>query len=66
MHTNNLLIDQSRHWEPIETVCKGLPEFYIITSSTFIVEAIDSVDGRTFMVAAKKEEVFRIFYFIGQ
>jgi len=32
---------------------------------TFIVEAIDAVDGSTFMVPSKKEEVLWILDFVG-
>lgn len=33
---------------------------------TFVVEAVDAVDGSTFVVAAEKEEVFGVFDFVGE
>jgi len=66
MHTKNLFINDCSNRETIETVSEGLPEFYVIPSLTFIIEAIDSVNWCTFMITSQKEEVLRILYLISK
>lgn len=61
MHGEDFLINDCRDRKAVETISKGLPQLDIIPSLALIVETIDSVDGGTFVVAAKDEEVFRIF-----
>lgn len=34
--------------------------FNIVTPFAFVIKSVDSVDGSTFVVAAEKEEIFRI------
>jgi len=66
VHTEDLLVDDSSNGQAIEAICESFPEFYIVSSLAFIIEPIDSVDGRTFMVSSKDEEVLRIFDLVGQ
>jgi len=30
------------YWQAIETICKSLPQFYVVTSLALIIETIDS------------------------
>ena len=52
MHGEDLLVDDGRNRQTIETIGKGLPEFDVIAPLAFVVEAIDSIDRRAFVIAA--------------
>jgi hypothetical protein len=58
MHTQNLLINQSSHWQTVEAICERLPQANVEPTFTLVVESIYSVDGGTFMVAPQQKEVF--------
>jgi len=66
MNTENLIINNSCHWEAIKTLNKLLPKLQGIPSFAFIVEAVYPVDRATFMITSEKEEVFRVLYLICQ
>jgi hypothetical protein len=61
VHGKDLLINDCCNGQAVETVGECLPELDVVSSLAFIVEPVDAVDGRAFMVAAKDEEVFRVF-----
>lgn len=50
MHAKDLLIDNGSDGEAVEGVGESFPQFYVITSLALVVEAINTTDGRTFMV----------------
>jgi len=60
MHAQNLLINNCGNWQTVEAICEWFPEFDVVSSLTFIIEAVDSVDAGTLMVTSQKEEVLRI------
>lgn len=51
MHGENLLVNDGRDWQAIEAVCECLPQFDVISSLTFVVEAVDPIDGCTLVIA---------------
>jgi len=65
MHAQNLLINNCGNWQTVEAICECFPEFDVVSSLTFIIEAVDSVDAGTFMVTSQKEEVLRILDLVG-
>lgn len=65
MHGEDLLVNNSSNGQAVETISKGLPELDIIPALAFVVEAVDTVDRGTFVVAPKDKEVLRILDLIG-
>lgn len=61
MHTENPVIDECSDRETVETVGEDSPNLDTETAFTLVVEAVDAIDGSTFVVSSKKEEVFREF-----
>ena len=61
MHTEDLLVNDGRDWQTVETVCERLPQFDVVTSLTLVVETVYSVDGSTLVVTSHDEEVLWIF-----
>jgi len=59
--TKNLLRDDGSDRQTVEQLVALPPEFDGIATLTFVVEAIDSIDGRTFMVSPEHEELQREF-----
>ena len=57
MHAENFLINDSGHGQAIETIGEGLPDLYIVPPLALVIKAIDAVDGRTLVIAAKDKEV---------
>ena len=66
VHCEYLLIDDCRNGEAVEAVGERLPKLDIVPSLTLIVEAVDAVDGRAFVVAAQDEKVFGVFDLVGK
>jgi hypothetical protein len=59
MHTEYLIVDEGGHRQTVKAVGEGLPEFDVVAASVlilgvlaFVVETVDAVDGRAFVVAA--------------
>ena len=61
MHCEDLLVDDCCNGQAIEAVRECLPELDVVSSLALIVEPIDAVNGRAFVVATEDEEVFRVF-----
>jgi hypothetical protein len=61
MHGENLLVDNCRDGQAVEAISECLPELNVVPPLAFIIEAIDTVDGGTFVVTTENKEVFRIF-----
>lgn len=66
MHREDLLIDDGGNRQAVETIGKSLPKLDVITTLALVVETVDTVNGRTFVVSSENKEVFWIFDFIGQ
>lgn len=66
MHGEDLLVNDGRNGEAVEAIGESLPELDVIPPLTFIVEAVDTVNGRAFVVSTKNEEVFRVLDLVCQ
>lgn len=66
MHAKYLVIYQSRHWQTIKNIRKGLPKLNCISTFALVVKPINSVDLSTLVVAPQQEEVLRILNFIAE
>lgn len=66
MHGEDLLVNDSSNGETIEAVGEGLPELDVVSTLALIVEAVNTVDGSTLMVAAQNEEILGILDLVGQ
>ena len=51
MTTEYFLVDYSGYWQTVKTVSKCLPEFYVVASFAFVVEAVDAIYARAFVIA---------------
>jgi hypothetical protein len=60
VHAEDFFVDDCCHRQTIEAIDESLPELNVIPSLTLIVEAVNAVDRRTFMVSPKNEKVLRI------
>jgi hypothetical protein len=59
VHAQNFLVDDCAHGQTVKDVWEYFPEFDRVSSFTFIVKAINTVDLSTLVVAAEEEKVFR-------
>jgi len=66
MHSKDFLVDDSGDRQAVEAVGKGLPQLDVIATFALIVEAIDTIDRRAFVIAAEDEKVFGIFDLVGE
>lgn len=66
MHGENLLVNDGSNGKTIEAIGESLPELDVIPPLALVVEAIDAVDGCTFMVSAKHEKVLWVFDLVGK
>lgn len=57
MHANYLLVNKSSNWEVVKTICEHFPQSNIVSPLALIIKTIYPVDGSTFMVTPKEEEV---------
>ena len=48
----------------VEGIYESLPNLHIAPPLAFVVEAVNSRDIGTFVVASQEEEVLRVFYFV--
>ena len=61
MHTEYFLVNEGSDGQSVENVTEDLPESDGISSLTFIVKAINSIDLCAFVIASQKEEVLGVF-----
>jgi hypothetical protein len=61
VHAQDLIIDQGCNRKTVKAVRECLPQLDREPPLALVVEAIDSVNARTLMVASQKEEVLRVF-----
>lgn len=52
MHGEDLLIDDGGNRETVEAVGESLPQLDVVTALALVVEAVDTIDGSTLVVAA--------------
>lgn len=65
MHANDLVVNHCCHRQAIEAIRKDLPQTDAEATLALVVEAIDPVNGGTFMVPSEEEEVVRELDFVG-
>ena len=61
MHSEDLLIDDCCDWQAIEAICEGLPQLDVVSPLALVIETVNSVDRRTFVVPAQNEKILRVF-----
>ena len=66
MHGKDLFVNNSCDRQAIETISECLPEFDVIPPFALVVEPVDPVDGGTFMIATKNEEILGILDFVSK
>ena len=66
MHAENFLIDQSSHRQSIENITENLPKSDGVSSLTFVIESINTVDLSTLVIASQKEEVLWVLDFVAE
>ena len=64
MHTKDFFVDNGGDGEAVEAIGESFPEFDAITSLTFIIKTIDTVNRSTLMISAKNKKIIRIFDFV--
>ena len=66
MHGEDLLVNDGRNGEAVEAIGESLPQLDVIPPLTFIVEAVDTVDGRAFVISTENKEVFGVLDLVCQ
>ena len=61
MATEDFLVDDGRDWKTVETIGECFPKFDVVASFAFVIETVDTVDRRTFVISSQEEEVLGIF-----
>lgn len=60
VHGEDLLVNDGRNRQAVKAICEGLPQLDVIPTLALVVETVDTVDGRAFVVASQDEEVLRV------
>ena len=66
VHGEDLLVNDRSNGQAVEAIRKSLPQLDVVPALALIVEAVDTVDGRAFVVAAQHEEVLRVLDLVGE
>mmetsp|Transcript_53453 Transcript_53453/g.127485 ORF Transcript_53453/g.127485 Transcript_53453/m.127485 type:complete len:302 (+) Transcript_53453:112-1017(+) len=66
VHTHDLLIDETTNWQAVEDIAKLLPQLDVVAALALIIEAIDSSDACTLVVATEQEKVLRVLDLVGK
>lgn len=61
MHGEDLFVDDGGDGQTVEAVGKRLPQLDIVSSFTFVVKPVDSVDRGTLVVSSQDEKVLGVF-----
>ena len=64
MDTENFLVDHCRKRHHIEGLLEFFPHFNVVPAFAFIIEAVNAIDCRAFVVAAEQEKIFRVSHLI--
>ena len=57
MHAEDSIVDDSAHWEHIETDSKLLPDLDVVAALALIIEAVHPIDRLALVIASQQEEV---------
>jgi hypothetical protein len=66
VNAEDFLINNRSDGQTVETVSEGLPQLDVVPPFAFIVESVDTVDGRTFVISAQQEKILGILDFVRQ
>lgn len=66
VRAEDLVVDNSSDREAVEAVGEELPEADTEAALALIVEAVDTVDGGTLVVAAEQEEIVRVLDLVAE
>ena len=66
VHAKDLLIDNSCARETVEAVCERLPKLDTKASLTLVIEAVNAVNRRAFMVTTENKEILWVFDLVRQ
>lgn len=66
MHGKDLLINDGGNGQAVEAIGKRLPKLNVVTALALIVEAVDSVNGSTFVVTTQDEEILGVLNLVSQ
>lgn len=66
VRAEDLVVDNSSDREAVEAVGEELPEADTEAAFALIVEAVDTVDGGTLVVAAEQEEIVRVLDLVAE
>jgi len=53
MHAQNFIVDQRCDGQTIKAVCEYLPEFDRVSSLTFVVKTINTIDTSALVISSK-------------
>jgi hypothetical protein len=66
VHTQDLIINKSSHRQTVEAVGEYLPKPHVESPFALVVETVDPVDLRVFVVASQEEYLGRVSDFVSQ
>lgn len=66
MHGKDLFVNNGRNRQAVEAVGEGLPQLDVVPPLALVVEAVDAVDRRALVIAAKHEKVLGVLDLIRQ
>lgn len=66
VHGEDLLVDDSGNRKAVEAIGEGFPQLDVVSTLALVVEAVNSVDGRTLVVTPQDEEVLGVLDLVGQ
>lgn len=66
MHCEDLLINYCGNGQAVKAVRECLPQLDVISPLTLVVEAVDTIDRSTLVIAPQDKEIFRVFDLVGK
>jgi len=65
VHAEDLLVNDGRDGQVVEQVGEEFPQLDVVSAFALVLEALDTVDARTLVVATQQEEVFGVLALLG-
>ena len=66
MHAEDFVVNECGDGEAVETISEDLPQLNSVSSLTFIIEPVNSVDGGALVITSQQKEVLRVFDLVSQ
>lgn len=66
MHGEDLLVDDSGDRKAVEAIRESLPQLDVVATLAFIVETVNAIDGRAFVISSQNEEVLGVLDLVCQ